>query len=458
LRANPEFNRFQTKRDEVLQERAAPTVSGLIVAVRPGQAGAFRTMSVWSTVKAYTITEHSGGLYQVTFENPEDLPRVMTALQATGPVVEYVEPNTYLYPNAAPTAPSPPQQPMREPEGPCYAYQWSYWQRSGTGPHVAPGGIGLPARWALTTGARNIVVAVLDTGVASGADIRRDNIVAGWDFVSNPSLSGDGDGRDADPADPGDAFQSYHGAHVAGVIGSARTNEGSKVASINWDVSIEPVRVLGALGGEMTDVIDAIRWAAGLPVPGAPLNVRPARIINMSLGGPGACPRALQTAIDDATARGVLVVAAAGNDAKDAARSSPAGCANVLTVAASDLAGKLARYSNYGTSVKILAPGGDLEADLNHDGVPDGVISTVKDGLAAYNGTSMAAAHVSGVAALLLAQDPKLTPAELTERILGSAIPRTAQECPHACGAGLLNAAPPEAPAAAAPGGTKKKK
>ncbi len=440
LAPNEAFTRFQTDRDAVLDELDAPAASGLIVAVRPSRGQALRAMSVWASVDGYDIEERSGGLYEVSFESPDDMVRVMSVLEAADDIVEYVEYDAYLYPN------------QTEPDDPCYAFQWHYWPREGAGRQVAPGGAALPARWARTTGAREVVVAVLDTGLADNPDNRSDNLVPGWDFVSSRAISGDGDGRDPDPTDPGDAFASFHGTHVAGTIGSAFTNNGVAVASVSWDVSIQPVRVLGTLGGETSDIIDAIRWAAGLPVPGVPANATPARIINMSLGGPGACPRAMQAAIDDATAQGVLVVVAAGNDAQDASRFSPSGCANAFTVAAGDLEGRLARYSNFGAAVELMAPGGDVAADRNGDGLADGVISTVRGGLASYNGTSMAAPHVAGVAALLLAEDPSLTPAALAAQLMESATPRTAAQCPRACGAGLLNAAPEEVAIAGAGG------
>jgi serine protease len=436
-----DFTRFQTDRDAVLDELDAPDAGGLIVSLRDGQEGAFRAMSVWSGIDGYEIEERSGGLYAVTFDDPADMPRIMSELTAATSVVEYVEYDTTLYPN------------QLEPNDPCYTLQWHYWSREGAGSRVAPGGAGLPARWAETTGARAVVVAVIDTGIAGNVDNSADNFVSGFDFISSAGNARDGDGRDPDPTDPGDSFASFHGTHVAGTVGSASTNNGVEIASVNWEVSIQPVRVLGNLGGATSDIIDAVRWSAGLPVPGVPANPTPARIINMSLGGPGACSRAFQDAIDDATAAGVLVIAAAGNDAQDASRFSPSGCANVFTVAAGDFNGRLARYSNFGATVELLAPGGDVAVDRNGDGLPDGVISTVRDGLAIYNGTSMAAPHAAGVAALLLAEDPSLSPTEIAARLMGSAIPRSSGDCPRPCGAGLLNAAPASGVGVAAAGG-----
>jgi serine protease len=207
--------------------------------------------------------------------------------------------------------------------------------------------------------------------------------------------------------------------------------------------------VLGKCGGTTSDISDAIRWAAGLPVPDVPANSNPAKVISLSLGGRGACSQSpsTQAAIDDAVAQGATVVVAAGNDAADAAGYTPAGCDNVITVAASDLRGHLVeRYSNFGDTVDIMAPGGDLQRDDNGDGIEDGVLSTIQGGYALYNGTSMAAPHVSGVVALMLAEEPTLTPQEVLARLQETALPRSDTECAQPCGAGLLQAAKGEVP------------
>lgn len=165
----------------------------------------------------------------------------------------------------------------------------------------------------------------------------------------------------------------------------------------------------------------------------------------MSLGTPPgvSCDDdpATQSAIRDAVEAGAIVVVAAGNDAVDAARVSPASCDNAFTVAASDARGHLvSRYSNFGPLVKIMAPGGDRLRDDNGDGQPDGVLSMVKDGYAYYNGTSMAAPHVAGVAALILAKNPEMIPGQVMARLQNDALPRDATQCPNLCGTGLLQA------------------
>jgi subtilisin family serine protease len=346
------------------------------------------------------------------------------------------------------------------PSDPDYRYQWHY---HGNGAHVegsaSPGGISLPQIWEQTVGSHDVVVAVLDTGllydhpdIIGGA-----NALPGMDMITDSFTANDGDGRDSDATDAGDAVSlnecgnnpasdsSWHGSHVAGTVGVGQTDNAAGIAGANWRIKILPVRVLGKCGGTFLDIADGIRWAAGIPVPGEPDNPNPAKIINMSLGADFLrCNQApaMQAAIDDAYNAGVTIFVAAGNNAVDTSLNTPSSCNNVITVAASDARGHLAtRYSAYGALVDILAPGGDVERDDNGDGIVDGVLSYVKDDVALYNGTSMATPHAAGVAALLLSQQPGLSPAEVEQILKDSALPRTAVQCPHPCGAGLLSAA-----------------
>ncbi len=370
----------------------------------------------------------------------------VAALKAS-PEVEYAQPNYVLHIVASPNDPE-------------FQRQWHY-RDHGTGSGQSAGGINLPRVWDTNRGSSSVVVAVIDTGILPNhADIAGSpNLAPGYDMVSGDGMANDGDGRDPDPTDPGDGSQagecgagsprqpdSWHGTHVAGTIGVGQTNNGRGVAGVNWSVKVQAVRVLGKCGGTIEDINDAIRWAAGLPVPGVPDNPTPARVMNMSLGGSGSCSHSpsTQSAIDDAVAAGATVVVAAGNDAADAAGFLPASCENVVTVAAGDGRGRLVqRYSNFGPTVEILAPGGDVERDDDDDGNPDGVYSMVRGGYDYYNGTSMAAPHVAGVAALVLAANSSFTPAQVLARLRETAIPRSTVECPRACGAGLLNAFAP---------------
>jgi serine protease len=361
------------------------------------------------------------------------------------PDVDYAQPN-YIF------------QITATPNDSGYPKQWHYFD-NGSGASQAPGGINLPTAWETNKGSAAVVVAVIDTGILPNhEDISGSpNLVNGYDLISDSDIGNDGDGRDANATDPGDAIaanecypgspaqpNSWHGTHVAGTIGVGRTNNNLGVAGINWNVKVQPVRVLGKCGGTMVDINDAIRWAAGLPVPGVPNNPTPARVINMSLGGASPCSAspATQAAINDALAKGTTVVVAAGNESSDAAGFLPASCNGVITVAASDRRGYLAtRYSNFGARVDIMAPGGDVRQDSDSDGNPDGVLSMVDGGYAYYNGTSMAAPHTAGVAALLLAEDGARTPDQIRSLLKTRAMKRTVTQCPKPCGAGLLNAA-----------------
>jgi serine protease len=405
----------------------------------------------------YRITPSQRATLSAAKLNDETL-KIAGQLSAR-PDVEYAQPN-YILQIAATT-----------PNDPRYSEQWHYFT-NGSAAGQSPGGVNLPQAWDASTGSSSVVVAVIDTGILPNhPDIQGSpNLVAGYDMISDSFIANDGGGRDSDPTDPGDAIaanecysgspaqpDSWHGTHVAGTIGVGRTNNAIGVAGINWNVRLQAVRVLGKCGGTTTDINDAIRWAAGLPVPGVPNNATPAKVINMSLGTPPGSPCSMspstQSAINDAVAMGATVVVAAGNDATDASQVFPASCNNVITVAAGDFRGHLAgRYSNYGSTVEIMAPGGDVRRDDNSDGRPDGVLSMVHPNAgtyAYYNGTSMAAPHAAGVAALVLAREPSLTPAQVLSRLQANALPRSSAQCPQPCGAGLLSAvaqAPPPPP------------
>ncbi|HEY7683668.1 MAG TPA: S8 family serine peptidase [Gemmatimonadales bacterium] len=380
------------------------------------------------------------------------------------PDVEYAQPNFRVYPVDLGRAVAAPD---RTPNDARFADQWHY-RNNGTGAGASPGGINLPRAWDTDTGSSTVVVSILDTGILpTHPDITGSaNLAPGYDMIDDSFVGNDGDGRDANATDPGDASaanecfpgspaqpSSWHGTHVAGTVGVGRTNNGTGVAGINWAVTVQPVRVLGKCGGSTVDINDAIRWAAGLSIPGVPANPSRARVISMSLGTPPGTPcsssPSTQAAINDAVAAGAVVVVAAGNDATDASQVLPASCNNVITVAASDARGRLVtRYSNFGSTVEIMAPGGDVDRDDNGDGQPDGVLSMVQGGYAYYNGTSMATPHVAGVAALWLAATPNLTPAQLLAELQARALPRSSAECPQPCGAGLLNALRDTTPAA----------
>ena len=298
----------------------------------------------------------------------------------------------------------------------------------------------IPAAWSRTEGSHAVVVAVVDSGIRPHPDLES-RYVGGYDFISDLSNAGDGDGRDADPTDvgtPDPNSSALHGMHVTGILG-AHTDNTIGIAGVDWNCRIVPVRVLGIQGGQGSDsdIADGIRWAAGIPVAGAPENPNPASVINLSFGGPGGS-NTLQAAVDEVDALGVIVVAAAGNDGADTAGYAPAGLNHVIAVGAVDDRGKLASYSNRGDRVDLMAPGGDLAAGPDH-----GILSTLwspTDGFiyVSYNGTSQAAPHVSGVAALMKALDPTLSAERARAILFQTADP--ANRCMEGCGGGLLDA------------------
>jgi len=391
---------------------------------------------------------------------------VVKVLQETGDY-EYVE-KDYIFTNQMlrkPTQPKPVTALPGAPNDPLFGLQWHF-KDNGAAAGQSAGGAGFSGFWTAKKdkGSRDVVVAVVDTGLQMNhPDIKGSpNLAPGFDMVSDPMMGNDGDGRDNDPNDPGDKCEptdantsdTFHGTHVAGTIGVASTNNAAGVAGGNWDVTIVPVRALGRCGGKLSDINDAIRWAAGT-VPARDSkgneiwNSKPADIINLSIGLFEPCPASMQSAINDATAAGAIVVAAAGNARVDVKYFAPGGCDNVISVAANDARGVLTPYSNYGAKVSIMAPGGDMSRDDDKDGRPDGVLSTkfskncvdpAKPGTAVAqcyysyeNGTSMAAPHVSAALALIKAKYPSAVPSDLRAKLLSSSMPRTELQCSGKC-------------------------
>jgi serine protease len=306
-------------------------------------------------------------------------------------------------------------------------------------------GVGIEAAWTHTTGSPSIVVAIIDTGYTPHPDLPTP--LPGYDFFDN----------DADATDPGDARSlnqcsetpsaapsSWHGTKVAGVIG-AKVNNSIGVAGINQQSPIQHIRILGTCGGDTSDEIKAIRWAAGLPVDGVPLNPTPARVINLSLGGSGECLVSEQEAIDAATAAGAIVVVAAGNggpdqigDDLDVMPSSPANCNNVITVAATSQTGQRTTFSNFGSNVTIAAPG-------------QAIRTTTVGGFTNASGTSFATPIVSGIVSLILSANPVLTYdqviALLNQPGVANPFPTALSQCSsnindtYHCGLGIIDAA-----------------
>ena len=345
--------------------------------------------------------------------------------------VEYVEADALM-------------EPMLTPNDSRYNEQWHYFE--------ATGGLNLPQAWDQTAG-QGAVVAVLDTGYRPHVDLN-DNLLPGYDMITNTFVSRDGNGRDADARDPGDwttagecgnnyppsdRSSSWHGTHVAGTV-AAETNNSQGVAGVAYQAKIVPVRVLGRCGGYLSDIADAIIWAAGGNVSGVPNNANPANVINLSLGGSGACGTTYQNAINFATGQDTSVIVSAGNSNANASNFRPANCNGVVTVAATGRNGGKAYYSNFGATVEVAAPGGAMGPNA------DGVLSTLNtgnttpanDNYAFYQGTSMAAPHVAGVAALLYSINPNLSTVQVTNTLQNTArnFPATCSQC----GSGIVNA------------------
>lgn len=366
---------------------------------------------------------------------------------AADPDVEYAVANERRWPHALPG-------------DPLFADQW-YFQS------VQIAATRAEQAWDVTVGSNMTVVAVVDTGVRfEHPDLLRvsqaGKLLDGFDFVSQTPFANDGNGRDADASDPGDwvsaadrtqapfnlpacapppgtdhVDSSWHGTRVSSLI-AALTNNAEGLAGTGWNTLILPVRVLGKCGGTDGDIIAGMRWAAGISVPGAPVNPTPAQIINLSLGGIGACSVAYQSAVDEINARHVLIVASVGNDG--GAVAAPANCNGVLGVTGIRHAGTKVGFSNLGLEAGIGAPGGNcvnaqpfnpttnpcvfsITAALNAGATTPGA-STYTDHAANINiGTSFSGPLVAGAAALIHSLNAQLTPAQYISLLKDTATP-----------------------------------
>ena len=288
------------------------------------------------------------------------------------PLVEFAEPN-FLATTAA------------LPDDPYHSYQWNFGS-------TVSGGINVETAWEITSGL-GATIAVLDTGIAyenhtdssgtyyASPDLNITRFVPGYDFINGDEHANDDQG---------------HGTHVAGTIAQS-TGNGIGVAGVAYNSSIMPVKVLGADGsGSYASIASGIRWAAD----------QGANVINLSLGG--ASPSSLlQDALAYAYGLGVTIVAAAGNDGVEGVSYPAAYDDYVIAVSATRYDSQIAPYSNYGSSIDIAAPGGDVSVDQNGDGFGDGILQSTFSGATSafgyyfFQGTSMAAPHVAGVAGLI---------------------------------------------------------
>jgi serine protease len=360
---------------------------------------------------------------------------------------------------------------LRLPNDPRYA------SVAGTGPAVgqwylrAPAGalaasIDAASAWDTTTGSAGIVVAVVDTGVRANHPDLAGKLLPGYDMISDAAISNDGDGRDSDASDPGDwltqaeinadaaahptnptftdctpSDSSWHGTQVAGIVGAA-TDNGTGMAGAGWNVRVLPVRVLGKCFGYTSDIIAGMRWAAGLHVDGVPDNPNPAQVINLSLGGSGACDAPERDAIAEIVGdpKGPHVVVAAAGNSEGLAAGSPANCPGVIGVTALRHVGTKVGFADVGPEISIAAPGGNCVnlsgaclypiLTTTDSGAKGPVSATYSDSFNPSLGTSFSSPLVSATAALMFAVQPSLTPAAVRAAIQASARPFPASGLP----------------------------
>lgn len=339
--------------------------SNVLVGVAPGAgrwiAGAAARLGARSGPRIAPLSA-----YEMRFASPSAAAAAIATLRAA-PQVRYAElERTYSV--------------TETPADPLYPRQWALQK------------VAAPAAWNIEVGStRPVVVAVIDTGADFGHPDLTRSLLPGLNVVS-----------------PGAAAQDdqTHGTHVAGII-AAGTNNRVGVAGMSWGAKVLPVKALDAGGsGSTCNVVAAMAYAASQSV----------QVVNMSLGGPGPCPAAMQEAADLATRAGALVVASAGNSgAEFNTTTSPANCNNTLGVAATDPSDRAASFSNYGSYVDVSAPGVDILSTVIDP-------KTGKRGYAALSGTSMASPMVAGLAALLAARHADWTPQQIADRIMRTAV------------------------------------
>ena len=427
-----------------------------------------------SNVSMAVVREMSGDAHVIRLDQPVTLSeaRVIAARLMRDNSVELAEPDRRKHLLGV------------TPTDPDYAtYQWNLQSISTSN----LGSANLPNAWSITEGNNTVTVAVLDTGYRPHADFGS-VILPGYDFITDIPTANDGNGRDSDAQDPGDwitsaenasgQFQgcgvsnsSWHGTHVTGII-AAQMNNGIGITGIAPNIRILPVRVLGKCGGYDSDIIDGMRWAAGIAVTGVPTNSYPAQVLNMSLGGnrntdgsPIPCSSSFQSAVNEVINAGKVIVIAAGNDGGppfySTTLSSPANCTGVIAVTANAIDGDNAWYATIGPGTTISAPGGDCGGtnpscntanypgvySLFNSGTKSPFASPGGDSYVAYAGTSMATPHVSAVAALMFSLNPSLTPAQITSYLISSVrnfplntICGLGGSGYGKCGAGLLDA------------------
>ena len=324
--------------------------------------------------------------------------------------------------------------------------------------------INAESAWDAIAGGSTVVVGMIDTGVRfDHPDLlsvaAAGHLLPGYDMIADPDTANDGDGRDADASDPGDWVtdaeisrrngpfyqcapqaepSSWHGTQTSGVV-AAIANNGIGMAGAARNVLLLPVRVLGKCGGYDSDVIAGMMWAAGLGVPGVPANSTPARVLNLSLGGDGACTSAYVDAIGQINAAGATIVVAAGNEAGHAL-GAPANCPGVIAVSGLRHVGTKVGFSDLGPNVAISAPGGNCVNTAaaspclypilttsnagTTTSTPDASGGSIyTDSFNASLGTSFSAPLVAATAAMMLSVQPTMTPTQVRALLQTTARP-----------------------------------
>ncbi len=481
-----------------------------------------QSLSASSGIKLQAISSPSPKIDVVTAEGISSEELAQKLSQTSN--VAYAEPDRLLQAKMAPPVISympPPKAMFEDLPFPKLPFQFprTQWYLEPDHPvsslsPLTPSGLFAEKAWPYSVGSPDVSIAVLDTGVRLDHEAMEGRFLAGYDFVSK-ERSNDGDGWDADPSDPGDysteeesqkmngdfyncpTTSSWHGTGVSGVIAAnANSKNVEGIIGLAWNSNILPVRVLGKCGGYESDIIAGMRWSAGLGVPGvAAVPSNTVKILNLSFGSSGTCSNAFRDTIADIRAKGILVVASAGNE--NGAVSTPGNCPDVITVGAVQSDSAKTSYSNFGPEVTLTAPGGDCPPSApSNDGnqkfcetdpfsrhtmysasnagktIPAannyanywGKISPNKNTLQ-VQGTSFSAPLTAATLALMWSAHPQLTDTTLLYRLAGSTkqfsnsyfpflvlpncpqlgAPNTPEEnrcfCTHStCGAGLLNA------------------
>ncbi len=345
-------------------------------------------------------------------------------------IVDYAEADGIAYTTGGNGAVGPALRPALIPDDPFFSpYQWNFFDQGMTsGSAVSNFGVNGVTAWNTSSGS-NVIVAIVDTGIAyenfggftQAPDLVGATFVSPFNFVNNTTHANDDNG---------------HGTHVAGTVRQS-TNNALGVAGLAFGAQLMPVKVLNSAGsGSLTAIANGINWAAS----------HGAKVISMSLGG-SVGSTTLSNAVVNAWNAGCVLCAATGNTGRSGV-SYPARYTNCIAVGATRFDGARAGYSTFGTGIDVVAPGGDVGVDQNGDGFGDGILqqtfATGSPTVFAYyffQGTSMATPHVAAIAAMVIANRPAYTNAQVRSAIETSCRDLGSSGYDTRFGNGLVNAA-----------------